>query len=198
MIYTYRPKSPPEKIEASETQKEKEKEYERLKGLTGDKSNPGRNFNLYKMFFDVSVKSREDRTGYNKYFLTLLFIQTLVAVLTIILGQSIVSLTGYTKMLLIFVYAAAAVISLSWALKLWSMERIIESQQATLMNLEKTLKLPFYMTRDFWDNIHARTYKSRTRRPLIKWLLCHINHYSLPILLFFVFLSLIIFTSYFH
>lgn len=166
----------------------KEREYARLKELTGDTSNPERNLNLYKMFFDISVRSRDDRTGYNKYFLTLLFIQTLVAVFTAILGN-VANLTGFTKMLLTFVFAAASVISLAWFLKLWTLGRIIHAQQETLRHMERMLSLPFYMTQDFWDNLRNVTYHSR-RWPLVNKWLCRINYYILPILLFATFLAL--------
>lgn len=56
-----------------------------IKEQTGgicDKNTLQRNLELYNRFFDFWLKTRDERTDYNKHFLSLLFISTLVAILT--------------------------------------------------------------------------------------------------------------------
>lgn len=168
---------------------DQQKKEQVLRGLQANQ-NAQWNFDAYKMFFDVSVKSREERTALNQYFLSLLFIQTLVAVLTAILGQSIPQLTPYAITLLTFVFVAAAVIAFAWFLKLWTLGKIIDAQQETLKDTENALHLP-QVTAAFWYHLSSATYSSRSLRRVHKGI-CHVNYYVLPVALCVLFVALAI------
>jgi membrane-associated HD superfamily phosphohydrolase len=106
------------------------------------------------------LKTRDERTDYNKYFLSLLFISTLVAILTPLLTTTgIVALTRLVALLLVAILVAAIAISLVWALKLWVIWKVELSQRETLVIMEKALRLPFYVingwTHVFNDSLSA-------------------------------------------
>ncbi len=94
----------------------------------------------YKAYFDLWTKTRNERLDYNKYFLTLLFVDTLVAVFTAVLGATTsTAYPGLTRLLLLVMLAAAIAISLVWACKLFMLNIVEGSQQSVLKEMERRL-----------------------------------------------------------
>jgi hypothetical protein len=132
-----------------------------LQNSPEESANDGNAFEQYKMLFDDYQKTRSERASYNQHFLTLLFVQTLVAVLTALLKDNITQIAGYSQMLLAFVFATAAAISIAWALKLWMLAHIISAQNQTLWQMEDDLSIsiPYKMLRTSWQNLSAHKYR---------------------------------------
>ena len=146
----------------------------------------------YKMLYDLFSKTLDERVEYNKYFLSLLFIQTLVAVVTGLLGQKdIFQMGSYTRVLLTFVFASASVISLAWALKLWALHGVIQSQNSALIDMEDAA-LPFPMIGQSWW--YLKNQRDGTPKITRKFV-CVFNYYILPLALLVVFAILALDTS---
>ena len=95
---------------------------------------------LYHKYFDRWTHSDDERTEYNKYFITLLFAQTLVAVLTgLAAGKISGDVVTFTKALLIIVFVAGAVISFIWGLKLQILNDRDNAQITVLKEMEIVL-----------------------------------------------------------
>jgi hypothetical protein len=107
-----------------------------------DTNNTNNTIEVYKEYFGFWTKTREERTAYNKYFLTLLFIDTLVAVFTAVLGTATITvMPGLTRTLLQGILIAGAVISLVWASKLFALNVTEISQQDVLKEIESKMGL---------------------------------------------------------
>jgi|GEM_PF-1322893 len=142
---------------------------------------------LYKMFFDLWTKTRDERTEYNKYFTNLLFISTLVAIVLGTLGASKTTLfTGFTMLLLAFTFLAAAGISLIWYYKLQALWILYGSQRGALETVERDLALPSRGVHSISANA-SRYDDAKYRRAIIA------NYYGLPLAFFVIFLILCIF-----
>jgi hypothetical protein len=162
-----------------------------------DKDTLGQNLTEYKQVWDSWQKNRDDRLDYNKYFLTLLFVSTLVAILTPLLSTTgIVALTPFAIPLYTAVLAGAIVISLVWALKLWVLQVIDRTGQKTLRAMESEMRIPFSaMSR--WSELQDELAPSQTWRCKGWWVL-GINYWALPVLMFVLFAGLFFYTLVFH
>ena len=120
------------------------------------------------------------------------FVQTLVAVVTGLLGQKdIFQMGSYTRVLLTFVFASASVISLAWALKLWALHGVIQSQNSALIDMEDAA-LPFPMIGQSWW--YLKNQRDGTPKITRKFV-CVFNYYILPLALLVVFAILALDTS---
>lgn len=133
---------------------------------------------LYKMFFDLWTKTRDERTDYNKYFTNLLFISTLVAIVLAVIGagaSTTVLFSGFTMMLLAATFLAAAIISLVWYYKLQALWILYGSQRRALETIELDLALPS-------QGIHAIVANEQPFGAIRKyrWALTA-NYYGLPL-----------------
>jgi hypothetical protein len=155
-------------------------------GGTSDNATLERNLSVYKPLWDWWLKTRDERTDWNKYFLSLLFVSTLVAILTPLLTTTgIVALTPLVILLLVAVLTGAIAISLVWALKLWVLWRVERSQRTTLRIMEKALKLPFGTVKAF-NGILTESMSARSRR------LLNVNYYGLPLIMAGIFILVLI------
>lgn len=165
------------------------------KNYTGEAQSTEKIFDFYKLYFDHYVGTRAERNDWSKFFITLLFVQTLVGVLTAILGvQKVITLPGFTQGLMIVVVFVAAIISLTWFAKLQYMTNLISAEETVIKDMEKALSLPFYgVNREFCaffeeeDQIGTRKTTSHYIQ-LRFWV--SINYWLLPLILFFVFVGI--------
>jgi hypothetical protein len=102
---------------------------------------------LYSKYFDLWTHSNDERTEYNKFFITLLFTDTLVAVLASLAGGKLASdAVAYTQGLTIIVFAAAGAISFMWMLKLQILNERDNEQLRVLNEMETCFCMPFHVT----------------------------------------------------
>lgn len=96
----------------------------------------------YKAYFDLWIKTREERAANNRYFLTLLFIDTLVGIFTAVLGATKeTAFPDLTRTLLLVTLLAAVVISIVWGCKIFALNIVEGSQQDVLKEIELQLGL---------------------------------------------------------
>ena len=92
----------------------------------------------YNTAFNNLTSLYNKRTAYNKYFITLLFVQAFVPVFVAVLGASPLSLSSDNLQLLIrLVFITAAAVSFTWGLKLISLHYAIASWRKAVCLMEK-------------------------------------------------------------
>jgi hypothetical protein len=97
---------------------------------------------VYKTYFDLWIRTRDERTAYNKYFLTLLFIDTLVGVFTAVLGAAqATAFPDLTRTLLLVMLLTAVGISLVWFCKLFALNVVEDAQKDVLKLMEERLQI---------------------------------------------------------
>jgi len=104
--------------------------------------------NLYSRYFDHWEHSRDERTQYNQFFIRLLFIETLVALLGAIISNIKTSsgsylTAGYPQLFAIIVFGIGAVIAFIWVLKLQVMNHRDDEQLNVLKKMEACLPYRF-------------------------------------------------------
>ena len=96
---------------------------------------------LYKEYFGLYTTALTERTDYNKYFITLLFTNTLFAIFTTLLGAT--QTTAYqslARVMLLLALLTAVGISCIWVCKLWALDYVSDAQEArALEKLEQSL-----------------------------------------------------------
>lgn len=130
---------------------------------------PEQKLGLYEKVFDFWTKTRDERTDYNKYFITLLFGDTLVAILGSALGfTTTTNATNLAVVLLIATFVGAFVISLVWWLKLSTLRLLAGFQLEILKEMENSFEMPCHAIQRFdeqtLDKIrkdHKGTFKNR-------------------------------------
>lgn len=148
-------------------------------------------FAQYKMLFDQWTNTRAERTEYNKWYTNLLFIETLVAVLTAVLGAKtdVISLQ-LTRGLLVLVFVAAAVISFTWFLKLITLRNLIYIETEALKAAERDGLSPFAaVTREedtVGDYLGVNEESPSWRFLFRRWAL-DLNYFALPIIIMVLF-----------
>jgi hypothetical protein len=175
----------------------------------------------YKTFFDFWTKTRAERTQYNQYFITLLFVNTLVAVFTAVIGlfstaltatatnatvvsnatllaQNIATTSAFSlaKWLLVAILITGAVISLIWLIKLWTLQLTTDSQEEVLQNMENGFLAPtFKGVSNFKSELNRCRGHGNGARRLLKqvW---RTNYYILPLLFFAFYVFLSVYVSF--
>jgi ABC-type antimicrobial peptide transport system permease subunit len=114
---------------------------------------------IYTSYFGLWTKTRDERTEYNKYFLSLLFVDTLVGIFTALLGATVATAyTALTRTLLLVILAAAVIISAVWGCKLFTLNIVEGSLQSVLRAMEQKYELPVWEMRfkmqlvPFWES----------------------------------------------
>jgi hypothetical protein len=111
----------------------------------------------YNTAFNNLTSLYNKRTAYNKYFITLLFVQAFVPVFVAVLGASPLSLSSDNLQVLIrLVFITAAAVSFTWGLKLISLHYAIASWRIAVCRMEKDASFtPFDPVQRSTDTMEA-------------------------------------------
>jgi hypothetical protein len=149
-------------------------------GVIYDNERLQRNLETYNRFFDWWQKSRDERTAYNQFFLKLLFVSTLIAILTPLLATT--GITAFTPLVLVVLLST---ISYVWFLKLWTLWQLECGQRDMLQLMEEALLIPVKMVAGWHMVSNERLSVHDNSR--IKT-----NYYMLPVLMAVVFALLFV------
>jgi hypothetical protein len=141
----------------------------------------------YKEYFDLWTKTRGERTEYNKYFITLLFANTLFAIFAAILGAS--ALRAYPKLtwkLLLAALLIAIGISFVWACKLWTLDVATNAQKHVLARMETSLFGSAMVTALTGQELSLAHKNSRSR------FIWSANYWGLPVIFVIIFIVIFI------
>jgi hypothetical protein len=136
----------------------------------------------YKEYFDLLTATRDERTKYNQYFITLLFTDTLFAIFTALLGAS--SATVYANLvwlLLLATLCTAIGISFVWVCKLWTLGVVHSAETDVLEQLEKKL-YGLGLINTFISKQERRAHKNFLTRFL--W---GANYWGMPVIFLIIF-----------
>ena len=177
-------------------------------------ANNDKDIEAYKAYFDLWTKTRDERTDNNKYFLSLLFADTLVAVFTAVLGATTATaFPDLTRTLLLVMLAAAVAISAIWACKLFALNIVEGSQQSVLKAMEEHLfpfpeqEVTFYMQKLPWRKkkekrqltarlgmeLFQNRQGSEESKPWYNHLLWWASYWALPLVFIAVFVVLFLY-----
>lgn len=116
---------------------------------------------LYGTIFEFWTKTRDERADYNKYFISLLFIDAIVAILSATFWVSKeTKITNLTVVLLIATFIGGFVISLVWWLKLSTLRLLADLQLGVLADMEDSFNLPSHPIQEFKARMDAKINKS--------------------------------------
>ncbi|MGZ4847549.1 MAG: hypothetical protein ACXV3E_07180 [Halobacteriota archaeon] len=146
--------------------------------------------NLYSLFFERWQKTSQERIDTSKYFITLLFVDTLVAVLGWVIGvkEQEQLQSEFTRMLFIAVFVTGAIISLTWFFRVYPLNLRYRSQRLALVQMEDTGLLPFKCLDAEKENKAILLKKNPLEDSLI-WA-DRLNYYILPVSVFVIFVVL--------
>jgi hypothetical protein len=143
----------------------------------------------YKQYFNIYSQTRDERTSYNKYFITLLFTDTLFAIFsTLLAANQATQYPGFTRMLLLATLLTAIGISFVWACKLWALKVTGDAQEHAIYLIEGRL----HQGAGIKETVVVSEVKKKRSERLGSNIIWHINYWGLPLIFIVVFLFLFV------